>query len=167
VYTILTGAGEAIGGAGVTEAASVMSECCNRLAAAARSPGRISPLSTSARRILSGRQRRKMALKRMLASRGRRDCISANNAHGRRSPSGGISKSRNHCWKGEAVKHERRASLTLNQPGSGKYVKYWGPISFDLAFTRCKLTSPGLCVMCHRALRFRKSAQNGAVPAIQ
>jgi hypothetical protein len=57
--------------------------------------------------------------------------------------------------------------LTLNQPGSGKYVKYRGPISFDLAFTRCKLTSPGICVVCHRALRFRKSAQNSAAPAIQ
>jgi hypothetical protein len=67
VYTALTGAGEAIGGAGMTEAASAASECCNRSAAAARSPGRILPLSTRARRILSGRRRRKMVLKRMFA----------------------------------------------------------------------------------------------------
>jgi hypothetical protein len=57
--------------------------------------------------------------------------------------------------------------LTLNQPGSGKCVKYQGPFCFDLAFTRCKLTSPGICVVFHRVLRFRKSAQNGAAPAIQ
>jgi hypothetical protein len=57
--------------------------------------------------------------------------------------------------------------LTLNQPGSRKCVKYRGPFCFDLAFTRCKLTSPGICVACHRALRFQKSAQNGAAPAIQ
>ncbi len=57
--------------------------------------------------------------------------------------------------------------LTLNQPGSGKDVKYPGLFCFDLAFTRCKLTSPGICVVCHRTLRFRKSAQNGAAPAIQ
>ncbi len=56
--------------------------------------------------------------------------------------------------------------LTLNQPGSGKCVKYWGPFCFDLAFTRCKLTSPSICVVCHRALLFQKSAQNGAAPAI-
>ncbi len=57
--------------------------------------------------------------------------------------------------------------LTLNQPGSGKCVKYRGPFCFDLAFTRCKLTSPGIFVTCHKALRFRKSAQNGAAPVIQ
>jgi hypothetical protein len=45
--------------------------------------------------------------------------------------------------------------LTLNQPGSGKFVNYRGPFSFDLAFTRCKLTSPGIWQMCNRALRFR------------
>jgi hypothetical protein len=56
--------------------------------------------------------------------------------------------------------------LTLNQPGSGKCVKYWGLSCFDLAFTRCKLTSPSICKVCHRELRFRKSAQNGAAPAI-
>jgi hypothetical protein len=57
--------------------------------------------------------------------------------------------------------------LTLNQPGSGKDVKFRGPFCFDLAFTRCKLTSPGICVVCHRALRFRKSTQNGAAPAMR
>ncbi len=36
-------------------------------------------------------------------------------------------------------------------PGSGKYIKYRGPFSFDLAFTRCRLTSPvfGRCVTEH------------------
>jgi hypothetical protein len=58
-------------------------------------------------------------------------------------------------------------ALTQYQPGFGKHVKYRAPFGFDLAFIRCKLTSPGICVVCHRALRFRKSAQNGAAPAIQ
>ncbi len=35
-------------------------------------------------------------------------------------------------------------------------VNYRGPSSFDLTFKRCKLTSPGLYVVCHRAPRFRK-----------
>jgi hypothetical protein len=51
--------------------------------------------------------------------------------------------------------------FTLNQPGSGKTVNYRGPFSFGLAFTRCKLTSPGIWRMYNRALRFRESAQNG------
>ncbi len=50
--------------------------------------------------------------------------------------------------------------LTLNQPGSGKSVNYRGPISFDLAFTRWKLTSPGIWLMCNRALWFQKFTQN-------
>ncbi len=41
--------------------------------------------------------------------------------------------------------------LTLIQPGSGKAVNYWGPSSFDLAFTRCKLTLPSIWQMCDRA----------------
>jgi hypothetical protein len=32
--------------------------------------------------------------------------------------------------------------ISLNQPGSGKDVEYRGLFCFDLAFTRCKLTSP-------------------------
>ncbi len=53
-------------------------------------------------------------------------------------------------------------TLTRNQPGSGKFVNYWGPFSFDLAFTRCKLTSPGMWQMCNKALQFREFGQNGA-----
>ncbi len=53
-------------------------------------------------------------------------------------------------------------SLTLNQPGSAKSVNYRGPFSFGLAFTRCKLTSPGRRQMCNRALRFWQFGQNGA-----
>ncbi len=34
--------------------------------------------------------------------------------------------------------------LTLNQPGSEMSLNYRGPFGFDLAFTRCKLTSPGI-----------------------
>jgi hypothetical protein len=34
--------------------------------------------------------------------------------------------------------------LTLNQLGSEMSVTYWGPFGFDLAFTRCKLTFPGI-----------------------
>jgi hypothetical protein len=61
-----------------------------------------------------------------------------------------------------AYPRHAQSFLTLIQPGSGKFVNYWGPFSFDLAFTRCKLTSPGIWQMCYRALRFRESAQNGA-----
>ncbi len=57
--------------------------------------------------------------------------------------------------------------FTLIQPGSEKSVNYQGPISLGLTFTRCQLTSPGLWQMRNRALRFRKSAQNGAVSAAQ
>jgi hypothetical protein len=53
-------------------------------------------------------------------------------------------------------------TLTLNQPGSGKSFNYWVPFSFDLDFTRCKLTSPGILQMCNKALWFRESAQNSA-----
>ncbi len=52
--------------------------------------------------------------------------------------------------------------LTLNQPGSAKSVNYWGPFSFDLAFTRCKLTYPGRWQMRNRALRFWEFGQNCA-----
>jgi hypothetical protein len=52
--------------------------------------------------------------------------------------------------------------LILIQPGSEKSVNYRGLFSFDLAFTRCKLTSPGIWLMRNRALRFQKSAQYGA-----
>ncbi len=51
--------------------------------------------------------------------------------------------------------------LTLIQLGSGKSINYQGPFSFDLAFTRCKLTSPGIWQMCKRALRFQESTQSG------
>jgi hypothetical protein len=54
--------------------------------------------------------------------------------------------------------------FTLNQPRSGKTVNYRGPFSFGLAFTRCKLTSPGIWRQCNRVLRFRESTQNsGAI----
>ncbi len=39
-------------------------------------------------------------------------------------------------------------ALTLNQPGSEMSVNYQGPFGFDLAFTRCKLTSPGILRVC-------------------
>jgi hypothetical protein len=52
------------------------------------------------------------------------------------------------------------ATLTLIELGSRRTVKYRGPFSFDLAFTR----SPGICVVCHRVLWFREFAQNGAAP---
>ncbi len=55
-----------------------------------------------------------------------------------------------------------RSWTTLIQPGSGKSRNYRGPFSFDLAFMRCKLTSPVIWQMCYRSLRFRKFAQNGA-----
>jgi hypothetical protein len=46
-------------------------------------------------------------------------------------------------------------------------VTYWGPFGFDLAFTRCKLTFPGIWGVCmYRALRFWESAQNGAATLI-
>jgi hypothetical protein len=50
--------------------------------------------------------------------------------------------------------------------GSRKFGNYWGPFSFDLAFTRCKLTSPGLRKVCNRVLQFRKSAQNGGTTTV-
>ncbi len=56
---------------------------------------------------------------------------------------------------------KEQVALTLNQPGSAKSVNYWGPFSFGLAFTRCKLTSPGRWPMCNRAQRFREFGQNG------
>jgi hypothetical protein len=34
---------------------------------------------------------------------------------------------------------------TLIKPGSGRTIKYWGPLSLDLAFTRCKFISPSIC----------------------
>ncbi len=52
--------------------------------------------------------------------------------------------------------------LTLNPPGSAKSVNYRGLFSFGLAFTRCKLTSPGRQQMCNRELRFWEFGQNGA-----
>jgi hypothetical protein len=52
--------------------------------------------------------------------------------------------------------------ITLNQLGSGKSVNYRGRSIFHLAFTRCKLTSPGIWQMCNRALQFRESTQIGA-----
>jgi hypothetical protein len=52
--------------------------------------------------------------------------------------------------------------ITLNQPGSVKSVNYRGLFSFGLAFTRCKLTSPGRRQRCNRALRFQEFGQNGA-----
>ncbi len=39
--------------------------------------------------------------------------------------------------------------------GSGKSIEYWCPFSFDLAFTRCKLTSPDIWKLCNRAVRFK------------
>ncbi len=39
-------------------------------------------------------------------------------------------------------------NLTLIQPGSGKSVNYRGPFCFDLAFMRCKLTSPSIWRIC-------------------
>jgi hypothetical protein len=55
----------------------------------------------------------------------------------------------------------RCENLTLNQPGSRKSVNFWGPFSFDIACTRCKLTSPGRWQMCSRVLQFREFSQNG------
>jgi hypothetical protein len=53
------------------------------------------------------------------------------------------------CLKIRYVWINRKDLLTLIQIGSGKSVKYWGPLSFDLAFMRCKFTSPelGRCVI--------------------
>ncbi len=62
------------------------------------------------------------------------------------------------CWRST----QYTCLLTLNQPRSGKSVNYRGPFSFDLAFTRVKVTSPGMWQMCNRALRFREFGQNGA-----
>jgi hypothetical protein len=61
----------------------------------------------------------------------------------------------------------RSLPLTLIKPGSGRTVKNPGPLSFDLAFTRSKLTFPGISIVCNRALRFWEFAQNSAVPAVQ
>ncbi len=58
------------------------------------------------------------------------------------------------------------ADLTLNQLGSGKSVNYRGPFGFGLAFTRCKLTSPGIWGVCIEHCGFRESAQNGAATLI-
>ncbi len=64
-------------------------------------------------------------------------------------------------WETELVTGEQ-PDLTLNQPGAGKSVSYQGLFSFDLAFMRCKCTSPGIWQMNNRALRFWKTTQNGA-----
>jgi hypothetical protein len=56
----------------------------------------------------------------------------------------------------------RSSPLTLILPGSRKSVNYWDSFSFELAFTRCKLTTPSIWQECNKALRFQKSAQNGA-----
>ncbi len=44
-------------------------------------------------------------------------------------------------------------------------INYQGPFSFDLTFMRCKLTSPGLCIVSQSAT-VSESAQKGAAPAI-
>ncbi len=111
----LTGVGGVDDRAGVTEAARVVLECCSRSAAAASLPGRISPRSTRAALMVSRRRHKNIALKRMFASRGRKDCISVNNAIGQQSPRGGSSSNLKHCWRGEAVNCERRASVEALQ----------------------------------------------------
>ncbi len=54
--------------------------------------------------------------------------------------------------------------LALMKLESRRTVKYWGPLSFDLIFTRLKFTSRGICSLCNRELRFRDFVQNSAVP---
>ncbi len=115
LYMTLTGVGGVDDRAGVTEAARAVLECCSRSAAAASLPGRISPRSTRAALMVSRRRHKNIALKRMFASRGRRDCISVNNADGQWSPRGGSSSNLEHCWRGEAVNCERRASVEALQ----------------------------------------------------
>jgi hypothetical protein len=56
-----------------------------------------------------------------------------------------IFRSDNTDFKAASAVH----SLALIVPGSGRTVKYWGLLSFDLAFTRSKLNSPGICVVYH------------------
>ncbi len=80
-----------------TVAAGAGAKCWRRSAAAARSPGNSSPRSVRAIRMKSGSRRRNSVLKKMLASLGRRDCITAKSAEGRRSPSGGKSRRQKHC----------------------------------------------------------------------
>jgi hypothetical protein len=57
---------------------------------------------------------------------------------------------------------EPLATLTLIELGSRRTVKYRGPFSFDLAFTR----SPDICVVCHRGLWIWEFAQNSAAPLL-
>ncbi len=54
------------------------------------------------------------------------------------------------------ITYLQRALLTLIEPGPGRTVKYWDPLRSDLAFTRSKFTSPKICYLCNRMLRFRE-----------
>ncbi len=59
-----------------------------------------------------------------------------------------------------------KKGLTLIKHGSGRTVKYWDLISFDLAFTRFKFTCSGICQVGKRALKFREFSKNSAIPLV-
>ncbi len=82
-----------------------------RSAAAANSPGSNSPRSASVVSMVSGRRRRNMALNKMLASRGRRESISAKGTEGRHSPRRGRSNNLKHICNGDEVNSESKGSL--------------------------------------------------------
>ncbi len=66
----------------------------------------------------------------------------------------------------QVISYTIKEGLTLIKPGSGRTVKYWDLISFDLAFTRFKFTYSGICQVGNRALQFREFSKNSVIPSV-